>query len=63
MSSWVIRMVSGLQRTAADEEGQTMAEYGLILAGIAVVVMVAVVALGGQLTATFNGVIASLTTP
>ena len=36
-----------------------MAEYGLLLAGIAVVVMVAVIALGGAITGVFNDVVAS----
>ncbi len=42
-----------------SDEGQTMAEYGLLLAGIAVVVMVAVIALGGAITGVFNDVVAS----
>ncbi len=40
-----------------EEEGQGMAEYGLILAGIAVVVMVAITALGGRLTGLFNSIL------
>lgn len=39
------------------EDGQGMAEYGLILAGIAVVVMVAISALGGRLTGLFNSIL------
>ena len=38
------------------DEGQTMAEYALILAGIAVVVMVAVGVLGGALSQTFTDI-------
>ena len=38
------------------EEGQTMAEYGIILAVIAVIVAVAAVALGGRITDVFNSV-------
>lgn len=59
MLQLVSRIVSSMQREAVDESGQTMAEYGLILAGIAVVVMVVVVALGNQLVTTFNDVIAA----
>lgn len=46
-------MLRGLWR---DESGQGMAEYGLILALIAVVVMVAAFALGGSIKAKFNEV-------
>lgn len=37
-----------------DEEGATMVEYGLIVALIAVVCIVAVTLLGGNLKNTFN---------
>jgi len=47
-------MMAIVKRLWAEEEGQGMAEYGFLLAGIAVVVMVAVVALGGQITQAFN---------
>ena len=40
------------------EEGQTMAEYGLILAGIAVVVMATVFLLGGAINTKFQAVCA-----
>jgi pilus assembly protein Flp/PilA len=43
------------------EEGQTMAEYGLILALIAVVVAAVMVTLGGQIRDTIQSVIDSLT--
>jgi len=42
------------------EEGQAMAEYGLILALIAVVVIVAVTAIGTNLNGKFNSVANSL---
>ena len=38
------------------EEGQTMAEYGLILALIAVIVAVSLTAVQGSLTGVFNGI-------
>ena len=41
-----------------DDEGQTMAEYGLILAGIAVIVMAAVFLLGGVIDTTFRNIAA-----
>ena len=43
------------------EEGQAMAEYGIILALIAVVVAVVMVTLGTQIKTTVQGVINSLT--
>lgn len=49
-------MLNTFKRLVTNEEGQGMAEYGLILAGIAVVVIVAIVALGERLTALFEGI-------
>ncbi len=42
------------------EEGQTLAEYALILALIAVVVTVAVIALSGSISGIFNNVSSSI---
>ena len=39
-----------------DEKGAAMVEYGLLVAGIAVVVAVAVFALGGRISALFDGI-------
>jgi pilus assembly protein Flp/PilA len=44
-----------------DEEGQTMAEYGLLLAAIAAVVAGAAWILGGELLTLFEGITADLT--
>lgn len=41
----MLERMKGLLR---DEEGQGMAEYGLILAGVAVVAMAAFLLLGGK---------------
>ncbi|MGI6452356.1 MAG: Flp family type IVb pilin [Syntrophomonadaceae bacterium] len=49
-------MITMIKKLARDEKGQGMAEYGLILAGIAVVVMVAIQALGGRLTTLFDSI-------
>ena len=46
IKTWAIIKVAKLQ-TAQDEEGQGLAEYGLILALIAVVCIAALTALGG----------------
>ncbi len=50
-------MLAALKRLALEEEGQGMAEYGLILAGIAVVVIVAITALGTRLTDLFDSIL------
>ncbi|MDD3269406.1 MAG: Flp family type IVb pilin [Syntrophomonadaceae bacterium] len=50
-------MLNLIKKLACEEDGQGMAEYGLILAGIAVVVMVAITALGGRLTGLFNSIL------
>ena len=50
-----------LRNRLANEEGQTMAEYGLLLALIAVVVIGIVTTLGGQIRAAFTSISAGLT--
>ena len=45
---------------AAREEGQTMAEYGLLLAVIALVVVIAATTLGGDISDLFGDVSAAL---
>lgn len=64
VSEALLRLVVGLQglRTRlADEEGQTLAEYGLIMAVIAVAVVVgAVVAFRGAIITAFNGAVGCL---
>jgi pilus assembly protein Flp/PilA len=39
-----------------DDKGAAMVEYGILVAGIAVIVLVAVFALGGTITDLFNSV-------
>ena len=46
-----------LPRASRDDDGQTMAEYGLILAGIAVVVMAVVWLLGGAINTAFQSIV------
>jgi pilus assembly protein Flp/PilA len=43
-----------------EESGQGMVEYGLIIAGIAIVVMVVIFTLGDQIAALFNQVVGQL---
>ncbi|WP_339060545.1 Flp family type IVb pilin [Tepidibacillus marianensis] len=57
--SWKMSTKEALQ----NEEGQGMVEYGLIIALIAVVVIVALTAMGGNLSTMFNGVKDKLATP
>lgn len=49
-----------LKRFFKSEEGVTAIEYGLIAALIAVAIIVAVTAVGGGLSNTFNSVAGSL---
>ena len=44
-----------LKRIATEEDGQGLVEYGLIIAGVALVAIVAIWALGGKVTDLFNG--------
>ena len=44
-----------------DETGQAMTEYGLIIALVAVLVIVGLSAMGGQLNTLFNSLVAKLT--
>lgn len=39
-----------LMRLVKEEQGQGMAEYGLILAGVALVVIIAIAALGDRIS-------------
>ncbi len=43
-----------LRRLLKDEEGQTLVEYGLLLALIALVVIAALTVLGQKIATTFN---------
>uniref|UniRef100_A0A540VBN6 Flp family type IVb pilin n=2 Tax=Litorilinea aerophila TaxID=1204385 RepID=A0A540VBN6_9CHLR len=43
-----------------DEKGQSLAEYGLLLALIAVVVVGTIAALGGEIADAFSAIVAEL---
>ena len=59
--AWINRMALRVAtRKVREDEGQSMAEYGLILAGVAVVVMVAVLALGDAINGAFESVTGSI---
>jgi pilus assembly protein Flp/PilA len=54
-------LLTGLARSKSNDQGQTMAEYGLLLALIALGVIVAATALGGQISTLFTSVKTALT--
>ncbi len=49
-----------LARAEAEESGQTMVEYGLILALISIAAITVMTLLGGSLNNAFNAIIAEL---
>ena len=51
------RIVQRLNEAGQDEQGGVAAEYGVIIAGIAVVIAVAAAALGGRVGALFDTVL------
>ncbi len=51
------RIMGRLLEASQDENGGVAAEYGVIIAGIAVVVAVAALALGGRISALFDSVL------
>ena len=57
IAEWIV----GLLRRWSDEEGQTMVEYAIVAALIAVVAMGAVQALGGGVTALFDKIVSAIT--
>jgi len=54
-------MRTSIARFVKDESGATAIEYGLIAAGIAVVIITAVQAVGTNLTSWFNTIAGDLT--
>lgn len=56
------RFIQTIKGFAQDEEGVTAIEYGLIAALIAVAIIVAVTAVGANLTTVFNVIAGKLTT-
>ena len=56
-------MTTFLQRFAADDSGATAIEYGLIAAGIAVVIIAAVQLIGTNLDSTLDTVGAAIAPP
>lgn len=59
MKNWMLTKVAAAQ-ARKDEEGQGLAEYGLILALIAVVCIIALTTLGGDISDKLGEVSAGL---
>ena len=55
------RRIVGFLRRSAGERGQTMVEYAIVAALIAVVAMAAVQALGVGVTTVFNNIVNEIT--
>ncbi len=53
-------MLTKFRNMLKDEKGQALAEYGLILALIAVAAVAALIALGGGINATLGAITANL---
>ena len=63
MTALVVYLQNTIANLRERQEGQTMAEYALILGGIAIVVIAAIVFLGGQITDLFTKTGSSITDP
>ena len=63
MTALVVYLQNTIANLRAREDGQTMAEYALILGGIAVVVIAAIVFLGDNITNLFRATGSSVTNP
>jgi pilus assembly protein Flp/PilA len=55
------RMVKGMKRFAADESGQGMVEYGLIIGLVAIALVVTVTTMNGSLKLIFTNITTHLT--
>jgi Flp pilus assembly pilin Flp len=60
LSVSLTQMLSGLAARLQREEGQTMAEYALILALIVIVTAAVVITLGSKISSVFNNVTGSI---
>jgi Flp pilus assembly pilin Flp len=63
MTALVVYLQNTIARLRERQEGQTMAEYALILGGIAIVVIAAIVFLGGHIRDLFQSTGSSITDP
>jgi Flp pilus assembly pilin Flp len=63
MTALVVYLQNTISRLKERQEGQTMAEYALILGGIAIVVIHAIVFHGGRINDLFRATGSSVTNP
>ena len=63
MTWLIVQLQNTLANVRERQEGQTMAEYALILGGIAIVVILAIVFLGGRIRDLFTATGSSVTNP
>ncbi len=63
MTWLIVQLQNTLANVRERQEGQTMAEYALILGGIAIVVILAIVFLGGRIRDLFQATGSSVTNP
>jgi Flp pilus assembly pilin Flp len=63
MAALFVYLQNTVARLRERQEGQTMAEYALILGGIAIVVILAIVFLGGKIDELFRATGSSVTNP
>jgi Flp pilus assembly pilin Flp len=63
MTPLFVYLQNTVGRLRERQDGQTMAEYALILGGIAVVVIAAIVFLGGRIEELFRDTGSSVTNP
>ena len=63
MTALVVYLQNTIANLRERQEGQTMAEYALILGGIAVVVIAAIVFLGDNISSLFKSTGSSITDP
>lgn len=56
-------LVSSIRRVLAEEEGQSMAEYGLILTLVAVAAIAGFTLLGGNINSMVNGLAGKIVAP
>jgi len=54
------KLLTNVSKFVREEEGATLAEYGLLLALIAVVCLIAITALGTKISSMFSAVSASV---
>ena len=62
LNNMLVSLMVRFARESKDEEGQTMIEYGLIVALISIVAILALTAVGGSIQDVFNSIADALAT-